>query len=614
MVVTVAGCTGQATILQEEGDASAASNDGAPTAAAIEPATAALAPVSSTSESTEPTTDPVTVLPTPEPPTSLPIPRPLLPPGVVAGHVLDDNGPVSGAIVRIQNTDIQTVSAADGSFTLSNIAITEPISVTAWIDGYYNGAATAIVGLVPITIPVRAYHTDDNPLYRFQPAEDCGTCHLELAEWQADAHSQSAVNVRFLTLYKGTDIAGNQSELPRDAAGLPLPPEPGQPYFGPGFKADFPDRTGNCAACHTPMASRIESDNTCAWSGCHTEFTASISDQVPPGVSPTSLTHVAAEGITCDFCHKIGDVILNEETGLPLSAKPGISSMKLLRPPDEEHDLFLGTFDDVPSPDSYLPLQAESAFCAPCHYGVFGGIAGGHEVSGGVSIYNSFGEWLDSPYSDPETGQTCQDCHMPPVDYDYFVYPDKGGLPRGGDRIHNHLMPGANDKTLLQNSVTITSTARREADELWVEISLANDQTGHYVPTGTPLRQMILVVRATDLNGTPLRLSSGPTLPGWTGSLAEQPGKYFAKILQDEWTGEVPTAAFWRDIKLVEDTRLATLATDTSQYTFDAPETGPVTIEARLIFRRAFAELMTQKGWDDPDIVMEEAVITVGDE
>ncbi len=46
-------------------------------------------------------------------------------------------------------------------------------------------------------------------------------------------------------------------------------------------------------------------------------------------------------------------------------------------------------------------------------------------------------------------------------------------------------------------------------------------------------------------------------------------------------------------------------ATDTSTYTFAAPAEGEVTVEVALLFRRAFKELMDQKGWDVPDIVME---------
>jgi len=47
---------------------------------------------------------------------------------------------------------------------------------------------------------------------------------------------------------------------------------------------------------------------------------------------------------------------------------------------------------------------------------------------------------------------------MPTVDYDYIVFPERGGMKRGGDKIHNHRMPGAYDEELLQNSVTMTTT------------------------------------------------------------------------------------------------------------------------------------------------------------
>jgi hypothetical protein len=36
-----------------------------------------------------------------------------------------------------------------------------------------------------------------------------------------------------------------------------------------------------------------------------------------------------------------------------------------------------------------------------------------------------------------------------------------------------------------------------------------------------------------------------------------------------------------------------------------------VTVEVRLIFRRAYRRLMDWKGWDAPDIVMEEETIRI---
>ena len=82
-------------------------------------------------------------------------------------------------------------------------------------------------------------------------------------------------------------------------------------------------------------------------------------------------------------------------------------------------------------------------------------------------------------------------------------------------------------------------------------------------------------------------------------------------MLQDEWTGETPTAAYWRPVKIVADTRIPALGTDRSQYTFDLPagsgtaDADGATVEARLIFRRAFQKLMEQKGWTDEDVLMD---------
>jgi hypothetical protein len=273
--------------------------------------------------------------------------------------------------------------------------------------------------------------------------------------------------------------------------------------------------------------------------------------------------------------------------------------------------VFFGTLVDVTRRVSYLPLQAKSEFCAPCHYGVFGGVVGVGTVTGGTLIYNSYGEWLDSPYSDPKTGQTCQDCHMPVLDTQVSVFPERGGIPRDYVPFHDHRMPGASDEKLLQNAVTLRSTARREGDKLQVEVSVTNDKTGHHVPTDAPIRSMILVVEATDASGKRLPLSQGRVNPAWAGNYAGQPGKCFAKVLKDEWTGEVPTAAYWRPVSIVEDTRLAALATDTTGYVFDLPAGQAAQVNVRLIFRRAFQALAEQKGWTDPDFPMEEAMIQV---
>lgn len=547
-------------------------------------------------------------------------------PTTLSGTITNARGPVAGAVVQIQGTTNKTQTAEDGTFTLSGIEGTTPVVVTAWSIGHYvgwttlNPSAPGWAGGSGIEITLNPLSPGDNSEYDWYSFEGtdgsaaCGMCHREYTEWQADQHSRAAINHRFLNLYMGTDVNGQRGQpVQLNYDGIVLLPDPSKPNYGPGFRLDNPNRAGNCAACHTPIASKAPNTQNCAWSGCHTDLTIERARGVidSPAIPSLDLSGDAVEGISCEFCHKIGDVYLNDETKLPFPDMPGILSLRLYRPRDDSQQVFFGTLVDVTRQDSYLPLLSKSEFCAGCHYGVFGGVVGMEQVKDGTLVYNSYGEWLASPYSNPETGMTCQACHMPESEAKWFVLPEKGGLTRDYEQLSNHTMPGAADENLLQNTVTMVSSAERNGDQLQVEISITNDKAGHYVPTDAPIRSMILVVEALDANGEPLPLSQGPVNPAYSGDYGGLPGKTFAKILRDDWTGEAPTAAIWRPVTIIEDTRLATLATDTTNYTFDAPAGQAITVNARLIFRRAFYELMQQKGWNDPDILMENETIQI---
>jgi hypothetical protein len=546
-------------------------------------------------------------------------------PSTVSGVITDADGPLGGAIIQIQGAPDQTLSAENGAFALSGIEGTTPVVITAWAAGHYlgwailNPSSPDWKGGSGINISLRTLPQSDNSHYAGFATEgvtgsaSCGLCHREYTEWQSDLHSHSATNDHFLSMYMGTDVNGNQGQpVQFNYTGELLPRDPNEPYYGPGFRLDNPGRAGNCATCHTPLVSTTPNNQNCAWSGCHTDLTIDRSNGVigRPAI-PMSARGIATEGINCEFCHMIGDVIIDPETNLPRPDMPGILSLRMYRPVDEDHNVFFGTLVDVTRPDSYLPLLSESQFCAGCHYGVLGGVVGVGTVTGGTLIYSSYSEWLDSPYSDPETGRTCQDCHMPVSSANWFVLPERGGLTRDYTELHNHTMPGASDENLLQNSVTMESSAERSGEQVQVQVSITNDQVGHHIPTDAPIRSMILVVEARDAAGNLLALEEGPVNPDFSGDYGGLPGKTFAKVLRDEWTGETPTASFWRPTTIVEDTRLAALATDTTRYTFDAPAGEEVTVNVRLIFRRSFYELQQQKGWNDPDILMEHETLQV---
>ena len=546
----------------------------------------------------------------------------------VMGTVTDADGPVSGALVRVQTTDNHTYTGDDGTFTLEGLNSAQSVTLVAWADGYLFGWTDVRGGDVDVAIVLTPHNRLDHTIYDWQPSAACGECHLSYAEWQQDAHSQAALNMRFLTMYNGSDMQGNRSRNSNYDSGLPRTRDPDRPYFGPGFKVDFPKRDGNCAACHTPMASKLEADNSCGWNGCHMQETIAASDELSESVSPNAAIGIAAEGISCDFCHKIGDVILEADTGLPDPEMPGILSLTLYRPqPGQE--FLMGTVDDVArAMDSFNPLHRESAFCAACHYG----------VNDTTIIYNSYGEWLDSPYSDPQSGATCQECHMPvaprvtsrmdvlvqalawlergsaralpaalgtlaqQADRSYFVYPQMDGLYRELDQIHLHQMPGATHEAFLRSAIDLDVSAETVGSDVVVDVQVTNTGAGHHFPTGSPLRHLLLIVRATAADGRPLPLLDGSVLPDWAGDMAGEAGQGFAKILRDTLTDEEPTFAHWRMVVIAQDTRIPALTTHSSSYVFEGASDSQVAVQ--LIYRRAFQQLQEWKGWTDPDILL----------
>lgn len=525
---------------------------------------------------------------------------------VVTGRVLAEGAAVAGATVRVQTTSRSTTTDAYGRFALDVSGLgPAPHRLTAWAPGFFcAGPFEAAPGTAAVVIRLHAHTTEDNADYAWLPsvphaesggAPGCSECHarvdeadpmLPVDEWVLDAHAGSVANARFLTMYLGTDVFGSASPPTRyvqhpDYGRVPLPPDPALPYYGPGYRLDFPDAAGNCACCHAPAAA--------------------VAD--PYGTDPTLLAGVASEGVPCDLCHKVWSVVLDPATGRPYDNRPGVLSLTFRRPPEGEQ-FFAGPLDDVaPGEDTRLPLQRESRFCAPCHSASFWG----------VRIYDSYGEWLGSPWSDPVTGRTCQDCHMPRGGATCFARPERGGLQRDPASIASHRMLGAADEALLQDALTLTLEAAWEGASVGVTVEVLNDRTGHKVPTDSPLRHVILLVEARAEDGSPLACVTGPRIPAWcgvgdpaAGEVGGEPGTAYALVLEELWTEVSPTGAYWNPTRVIADNRLDPFARDVTRYTFAAPS-GAVTVTARLVFRRAFLALARQKGWDVPDVLMAEA-------
>ncbi len=207
---------------------------------------------------------------------------------------------------------------------------------------------------------------------------------------------------------------------------------------------------------------------------------------------------------------------------------------------------------------------------------------------------------------------------MPRLDVKYFALPEQGGLERDPATIFSHRMPGAADKELLQNAVNMSVDIQREGDRLYVDVTIVNDQTGHHIPTDSPLRHLILLVQVSDLEGTSLVQENGPVIPDWggvgnpeEGYYGGLPGKAYAKILQELWTEIMPSGAYWNPTQIISDNRIAAYESDTSKYTFIQNAEGKAKVNITLLFRRAYKELMDQKGWDLQDIIMEQESLIV---
>ena len=220
----------------------------------------------------------------------------------IRGVVVTEAGaPVPGATVRVQATGVLATTDGDGAFELE---VTEAVRLSASAPGYYIAGGEEHSPGSTVDFVLHAIPATDNPDYEWLTVDaagvgedqGCAACHssagtdlafdLPVDEWRSDAHSKSARNPRFLTMYLGMDVEGRFSPptryvTNRDYGLVPLPPDPSMPYYGPGYKLDFPDTAGNCGACHVPVAAAND----------------------PYGVDVGDIAGVAIDWITCDFCH-----------------------------------------------------------------------------------------------------------------------------------------------------------------------------------------------------------------------------------------------------------------------------------------------------------------------
>ncbi len=496
---------------------------------------------------------------------------------IVSGVVrrAGDLAPIAGAKVTLQASLTHTFTQADGTFSIDVPAGPGRVIVGA-AKGYFNAGVTVSAPASGVQITLTAVPPGDDPAYQFVAAETCGACHPnQLAEWTGSPMSQGGVNTWVHDIYNGTGTPGGMGGFvyTRDSV----------------YAASNPN--SDCASCHQPESwipnpfSRMEGPQDAGY--------------------PSA---AAMHGISCDICHKVADVDVS------MIDFPGIfpGAVVYTRPQGPTpYQVQYGLLGDT---TVYMPFMMRASYqpqlmaevCGACHQDRSD--PDGNQTYTGPVSEPTYVEWAESPYADPRSPyySNCVSCHMPPSGETSFCTILNPPLVRDPSLIRSHNIRGTT-QVFLENAVTMSLSTSVLAGTLQVDVTIENNLTGHHVPTGVTTRNMILLVEAwpdgldpiADLltfTGTqtvhPLGGVGDPAL----GYYAGRPGKLYAKVNHDA-EGNSPT--FFTDATgIVFDNRLTALESDATSYSFALPaESEDIRVRARLLFRRAWRDLVDAKVW-----------------
>jgi len=471
--------------------------------------------------------------------------------------VTADGQPLAGATVLEGGgtVDILTDEQGRATITLQGI-VDDEVWVIAAAQGYRN--VGWLIDEVPegeILLELTAIQAD-NPDYGFLPAgvEEgestayCSHCHITIAEqFGGSAHYLSARDEQVHDLFAGTAAAFAEQESCEDAGGRWLTgTAPGtgtaeRCYIGAGLLPDSSDGCGGAGQlpCDSPeLGTNEQPEHMGACADCHAPGT---SGPLGGGHSLLEVDGLAyEEGVSCDFCHKVASIAPE--------AEPGIGGRTVLGRPLEAMQNFVlpwrpvmyGPYADVLNPlmgGSISPIFASGELCSGCHeYRQAPQWDAGETAldptrwpSGRLPIHTTWQEWSSSLLA-PAT--PCRTCHMPPspaansADID-LVGLDPGlvgGFYREEGEVRDHGFYGPTDTLpdggrLLDTAASMSLQATVEGEELVVTASVSNNQTGHGLPTGEPMRSVVLVVQGR-CDGEVLDQSGGQTITEVGGALA----------------------------------------------------------------------------------------------
>ncbi|MCC7176020.1 MAG: hypothetical protein IT159_12555 [Bryobacterales bacterium] len=246
---------------------------------------------------------------------------------------------------------------------------------------------------------------------------------------------------------------------------------------------------GVCLSCHAPLAELVQD--------------AALRQKV------------SWEGITCDYCHSLRDVTFK-------GGNPKAEIVLSLEKTGPLKDTFA-----LAHKTRYSAVHTSSLICAPCHE---------YRNSLGLPVLTTYSEWQNSRYA--KEGRGCQSCHMYQVAGKVV---DPKVRQSTGAMANLHQMPGSHSLEQLNRTIKAQMPADREDGQLRISVEVSNAAAGHYVPTGSPMRQLVLEVTADPYSGRQLREERV-----YRRTLADSQGKPVEREPQ----------AFLRGAKVTSDNRL----------------------------------------------------------
>jgi hypothetical protein len=445
-----------------------------------------------------------------------------------------DGAPAAGVPVMQGGGEAQGVTDADGlaDVQIDGAVVGDKVVIAAHPEARVGGVSAEAPSGGVLEIALVRFDPSDNPDYPFAdpgPPEQegsntaqCVHCHVTLVQsWYGSPHRTSASNPVVQDVYAGVAVAFSTPEACTEAGGTwATASEPGtgasvdRCFVGEGVKGAT-NGFGACADCHAPGI-----------------------DGALGGRDLHEATGVAyASGVHCDVCHHVESV--------DMAAAPGVAGrLHIVRPSEpatspgmgDWKPMTFGPLMDVTNPRMgavYRPVFHDAELCGGCHEQAQAVLVAGAALDpvrwpdGTLPTHTTYSEWQAGPMN---PAAPCQSCHMPPRPdvgnsadlYNVFTGVLVGisaGWERAPGEVREHAWwgPRQRESGMLELAALVDVETSLADGTLTVAVTVKNVGPGHAIPTGEPLRSLVLSVEAA-CDGEPLVATGGDAIPdvgGW---------------------------------------------------------------------------------------------------